>query len=128
MRGRNGRTGYGVGLAIASLRGNHYVACFEPRLAPLSKVLHHTCFICGQRCKCWSRRPKLTSSVISDVKLIIFIYIYIFVLFSNAFGRCITKDTARCVQSREREMQSNSEETPLFYTHNYILLKDVKHF
>ena len=35
----------------------------------LSKALYHTCFICGQRCKWWSRRPKLTSSVISDVNL-----------------------------------------------------------
>ena len=31
-------------------------------------------FICGQRCKWWSHRPKLTSSVISDVKLIIYIF------------------------------------------------------
>ena len=57
-----------VGLAIISLCSNHYVAGFEPRLMPLSKALYHTCFICGQRCKWWSRRPKLTSSVISDVK------------------------------------------------------------
>ena len=41
----------------------------------LSKALYHTCFICGQRCKWWSRRPKLTLSVISDVKPIIYIYI-----------------------------------------------------
>ena len=41
---------------------------------PLSKTLYHTCFICGQRCKCWSRLPKLTSSVISDVKPIIYIF------------------------------------------------------
>ena len=46
---------------------------FEPWLLPLSKALYHTCFICGQRCKWWSRRPKLTSSVISDVKPIIYI-------------------------------------------------------
>ena len=38
------------------------------RLVPLSKALYHTCFICGQRCKWWFRRLKLTSSVISDVK------------------------------------------------------------
>ena len=49
---------------------------------PLSKALYHTCFFCGQRCKCWSRRPQLTSSVISDVKPIIYIlhlhfYIYL---------------------------------------------------
>ena len=53
--------------------GNHYVAGFEPRLVPLSKALYHTCFICGQRCKWWSRLPKLTSLVISDVKPIIYI-------------------------------------------------------
>ena len=47
-----------------------------PRLVHLSKALYHTCFICGQRCKCWSRRPQLTSSVISDDKAIIYIYIY----------------------------------------------------
>ena len=44
-------------------------------LVLVSKALYHTCFICGQRCKRWSRRPKLTSSVISDVKPIIYIYI-----------------------------------------------------
>ena len=44
---------------------------------PLSKVLYHTCFICRQRCKWWSRRPKLTSSVISDVKPIICIFTFI---------------------------------------------------
>ena len=64
-------------LAIALLCSNHYIGCFEPRLVPLSKVLYHTCFISGQRFKCWSRRPKLTSSVISDVKPIIYIYIYV---------------------------------------------------
>ena len=73
-RGRDSRTGQCVELPIASLCGNHYVACFEPRLVPLSKVLYHTCFICGQRCKWWSRQPKLTSSVISDMKPIIYIY------------------------------------------------------
>ena len=54
--------------------GNHYVAGFEPRLVLLSKALYHTCFICVQRCKWWSHRPKLTSSVISDVKPIIYIF------------------------------------------------------
>ena len=49
---------------------------FEPRLVPLSKAPYHTCFICGQRCKWWSRRPKLTSSVISDVKQIIYIFFF----------------------------------------------------
>ena len=38
-------------------------------------ALYHTCFICGQRCKCWSHRPKLTSSMISDVKPIIYIFL-----------------------------------------------------
>ena len=36
---------------------------------PLSKAPYHTCFICGHRCKCWSFRPKLTSSAISDINL-----------------------------------------------------------
>ena len=54
--------------------GNKYVAGFESRLVLLSKTLYHTCFICGQRCKWWSRRPKLTSSVISHVKPIIYIF------------------------------------------------------
>ena len=44
----------------------------------LSKALYHTCFTCGQRCKWWSRRPKLTSSVISDVKPIIYIIFFFF--------------------------------------------------
>ena len=59
----------------------HYAAIItlpvsNPRLVPLSKALYHTCFICGQRCKWWSRRPKLTSSVISDVKPIIYIFFF----------------------------------------------------
>ena len=66
--GWDSRTAYCVGLAIASLCGSHNVAGFESRLVLLSKALYHTCFICGQRCKLWSRRPKLTSLVISDVK------------------------------------------------------------
>ena len=41
-----------------------------------SKALYHTCFICGQRCECWSRRRNWTWSVISDVKPIIYIYIF----------------------------------------------------
>ena len=44
-----------------------------PWLVPLSKALYHTCFIWGQRCKWWSRPPKLTSLVISDIKRIIYI-------------------------------------------------------
>ena len=47
---------------------------FESWLVLLSKALYHTCFICEQRCKGWFHRPKLTSSVISDVKLIIYIF------------------------------------------------------
>ena len=42
----------------------------------LSRALYHTCFICGQRCKRWFRQPKLTPSVISDVKSIIYIFIF----------------------------------------------------
>ena len=55
------------------LCGNHYVAGFASWLVLLSKALYHTCFICGQRCKWWSHWPKLTLSVISDVKPIIYI-------------------------------------------------------
>ena len=51
-----------------------------PRLVPLRKALYHGFFICGQRCKWWSRRLKLTSSVISGVKPII--YIFFLLLFS----------------------------------------------
>ena len=43
---------------------------------PLSKALYHTCFIRGQGCKWWSRCLKLTSSVISNVKPNIYIYIF----------------------------------------------------
>ena len=43
-------------------------------LCILSKALYHACFICGQSCKWWSHRPKLTSSVISDVTPIIYIF------------------------------------------------------
>ena len=47
---------------------------FEPQFVPLSKALYHNCFINGQRCKCWSRRPKLTSLVISDIKPTTYIF------------------------------------------------------
>ena len=55
---------------------------FCSHIFAISKALYHTCFICGQRCKWWSRQPKLTSSVISDIKPIIYIYIlyYIYIL------------------------------------------------
>ena len=43
-------------------------SAFISHLVPLSKALYHACFICGQRCKWWSSRPKLTLSVISDAK------------------------------------------------------------
>ena len=46
----------------------------HPRLVPLSKALYHACFICGQRCKWCSRWLKLTLSVISDVKPIVYIF------------------------------------------------------
>ena len=48
---------------------------FLPWLVLLAKALYHACFICGQTRRWWSCRPKLTSSVISDVKPIIYIYI-----------------------------------------------------
>ena len=50
----------------------------------LSKALYHACFICGQRCKWWSRWPKLTLSVISDVTPII--YLFFFDLDYNGFN------------------------------------------
>ena len=48
------------------------------QLVPLSKALYHTCFICGWICKWWAHRWKLTSSVISHIKPIVYIYIYFF--------------------------------------------------
>ena len=39
-------------------------------------ALYHACFICGQRCKWWSQRPKLTSSVISDFKPILYSFFF----------------------------------------------------
>ena len=64
----------------------------NPWRVSLSKVVYHTCFICGQRCKCWSRQLKLTLSVISGVKPII----YIFVLHLNLWSRpqCFHKPLA----------------------------------
>ena len=44
------------------------------RLVTLSKTPYHTCSIRGQGCKWWSRRAKLTSSVIPDVKFIFFFF------------------------------------------------------
>ena len=45
-----------------------------PQLVLLSKALYHACFVCGQRCNWWSHLPKLTLSVISDLKPIIYIF------------------------------------------------------
>ena len=70
---RDSRTGSCIGLAIASLCHNHYIACFKPRHVPLSKAHYHTYIICGQRRKLWSCRLKLTSSLISNIKPIIYI-------------------------------------------------------
>ena len=49
---------------------------FRIPVVPLSKVLYHTCFVSGQRCKYWSRQPKLTSSVSSDVKPFTFTFLF----------------------------------------------------
>ena len=49
---------------------------FISLLVPLSKALYHACFICGQRFKWWSRRPKLTLSAISGIKPIIYIFLH----------------------------------------------------
>ena len=53
---------------------------------PLNKVLCHTCFVCGQRCKCWSHRPKLTLSVISDVNLLFTFSLFLFNLATKGCG------------------------------------------
>ena len=44
----------------------------SPRLVSVNTALYHTCFIRGQGCNWRSQRPNLTSSVISDVKPIIY--------------------------------------------------------
>ena len=68
------------------------------RLVLQSKALYHTCFICGQRCKCWTRRPKLTSSVISDVKPIIYIfYIYVSIVYNISGTTMLCGATAKSV-------------------------------
>ena len=55
----------------------HYIMmCVHIQLVPLSKALYCTCFIRGQGCKSWSCRSKLTLSVISDVKPIIYSFIF----------------------------------------------------
>ena len=48
-----------------------------PRLVSLSKIFSHTCFIHEQGCKWWSRLPKMTSSVISDVKPVIHFFTFL---------------------------------------------------
>ena len=94
-----------VGLDIASLCGNHYVAGFEPRLVSLSKALYHICFICGQGCKWWSHRPKVTLPVIWDVKPIIHMYIFtgteniVLCLMTGSSGICL--ETRSKIQKRE---------------------------
>ena len=52
-------------------------------------------FICGQRCKWWSHRPKLTSSVISDVKLIIYIFLHFKCTTGNSIGAQKYKNTGK---------------------------------
>ena len=89
-----------------------------PGFVPLSKALYHTCFICGQRCTRWSRRSKLTSSVTSDVKPIIYIYIYsIFVKIlqltevTSVFVWCLTPTEGNRVRGRpKRRWRDNIEE------------------
>ena len=44
-----------------------------PAFVSLCKTLYQTCFSRGQGCKWWSYRPKVTSSVLSDVKPINYI-------------------------------------------------------
>ena len=51
---------------------------FVSRLVLLSKALYHACFIWEQRCKWWSCLPKVTSWVITDVKSMIYIRIFIY--------------------------------------------------
>ena len=51
---------------------------FVSRLVFLSKALYHACFICEQRCRWWSRRPKLTSLVILNIKPLIKFTVYIY--------------------------------------------------
>ena len=66
------RLSCGVGLAQwLERRTRNRKKWVRIRLVPLSKALYHICFICRQRCNWWSRWPKLTWSVISDVKPII---------------------------------------------------------
>ena len=110
--GRDSRMGQCVGLAIASLCGNYYVAGFESRLALLSKALYHTCFICGQRCKRWFRRPKLTSSVISDVKPIIYILHFV--------------NDLNCTRSRPQKT-THMQDTPTATSKSHLPLLQVLH-
>ena len=72
--------------AIDNIDHTILLAGFESRLVLLCKALYHTCFICGQRCKWWSRLPKQISSVISDVKPIIYIYLHLLNRLDDWFG------------------------------------------
>ena len=70
---------WGRGSLVARVSDSHQESGFVSQRVPLRKALYHACFICGQS-KWWSRQAKLTLSVISVVKPIIyifFIYIYI---------------------------------------------------
>ena len=77
---------------------------------PLSQALYHTCFICGQRCKCWSCQPKLTSSVISDVKTIIYIF----------FTLASEKYRASHITEYEWNLSNSHHQRSLLYGHIYI--------
>ena len=53
------------------------------RLAPISRVLYHTCFIREQVCRWWSCWLKLTLLVISDVRPILYIFTFTFLNISQ---------------------------------------------
>ena len=46
------------------------------RRVPLSKALYHTCFIRKQGSNWWCYRPKLTWSVILDIKPVVYIFLH----------------------------------------------------
>ena len=84
-------------MPLCSLQGRPFFFTLHPlargksgfisRLVPLNKTPYHACFICGQRCNWWSRRPKMTSSVISDVKTVIYLFLKIQILLVTLLWR-----------------------------------------
>ena len=98
-----------------------------PRLARLNEALYRAWLICGRICKWWFRRPKLTSSVISDVKgifYICFIFIYAgclpFSLTPTEIETCQVAPPGETLLSAWHTLQSVRPHLPQVWTPTHV--------